>query len=35
VVLADHGFDDVVFKTLDDAVAAAQEWLRANPSGWL
>jgi glutaminase len=35
VVLADRGFDDVVFTTLDDAVAAAQEWLRANPSGWL
>jgi glutaminase len=25
------GFDDVVFSTLDNAVAAAQEWLRANP----
>lgn len=34
VVLADRGFDHVVFKTLDDAVAAAQEWLQANPSGW-
>ena len=33
VVLVDRGFDDVVFTTLDDAVAAAQEWLRANPSG--
>jgi hypothetical protein len=27
----DRGFDDVVFKTLDDAVAAAEQWLRDNP----
>ena len=26
------GFDDVVFGTLDAAVAAAEEWMRANPA---
>jgi len=31
VHLPDRGFDDVVFKTLDDAVTAAQQWLRDNP----
>ena len=31
VILPDRGFDDVVFGTLDAAVAAAEEWLRANP----
>jgi glutaminase len=30
VSLPDRGFDDVVFTTLDDAVAAAQQWLRDN-----
>jgi glutaminase len=30
VNLPDRGFDDVVFTTLDDAVAAAQQWLRDN-----
>jgi glutaminase len=32
VVRPDRGFDDVVFRTLDDAVAAAGEWLRDNQS---
>jgi len=31
VTRPDRGFDDVVFKTLDDAVAAAEQWLRDNP----
>ena len=32
VILLGRGFDDVVFSTLDAAVAAAEEWLHANPS---
>lgn len=32
VILPDRGYDDVVFGTIDDALAAAQEWLRANVS---
>jgi hypothetical protein len=31
VIRPDRGFDDVVFSTLDSAVAAAREWLHANP----
>jgi glutaminase len=31
VIRRGRGFDDVVFGTLDAAVAAAAEWLRANP----
>jgi glutaminase len=31
VIRPDRGFDDVVFSTLDGAVAAAREWLAANP----
>lgn len=31
VILPDRGFDDVVFSTLEDAVAAAEEWLHADP----
>lgn len=33
VIRPGRGFDDVVFNTLDAAVAAAQEWLHANPVG--
>jgi hypothetical protein len=31
VIRPDRGFDDVVFSTLEEAVAAAQEWLADNP----
>lgn len=31
VIRPGRGFDDVVFSTLDGAVAAAEEWLHANP----
>lgn len=30
VARPDRGYDDIVFSTLDDAVAAAGEWLRVN-----
>ncbi|HPX37802.1 MAG TPA: glutaminase A [Mycobacterium sp.] len=33
VILPDRGYDDVVFSTIEDALAAAQEWLRVNGSG--
>lgn len=33
VILPDRGFDDVMFGTLDAAVAAAQEWLAAGRPG--
>lgn len=32
VILPDRGFDDVVFPTLDDAVAAARDWLAGQPA---
>jgi glutaminase len=30
VILPGRGFDDVVFGTLDEAVAAAEDWLHAG-----
>ncbi len=32
VIVPGHGFDDSVFGTLDEAVAVAEQWLRAGPS---
>lgn len=32
VILPGRGYDDVAFKSLDDALVAAREWLRANRS---
>ena len=33
VIRPDRGYDDVVFGNLDDAMAAADAWLRSAPSG--
>ena len=33
VIRPGRGFDDVVFSTLEDAVAAARQWQQANPAG--